>query len=67
MRDFLSRFRFGDFAAYFLPGFVMLSAILWALTLTVFDATVRTALQGISFVEAVALGCIAYVGYTPLR
>ena len=60
MRDFLSRFRFGDFAAYFLPGLVMLGAIVWALTLTVFGDTIESAIRGITFIEGLILACVAY-------
>lgn len=60
MREFLSRFRFGDFAAYFLPGLVMLGAALWGSTLTVFDTSVRAILHEITIMEGLLLGCTAY-------
>jgi hypothetical protein len=61
MRDFMARFRFGDFAAYFLPGLVMLCAILSALTLTIYDSAVRGALQNVTIGEGLLLACGAYV------
>lgn len=61
MRDFMSRFRFGDFAAYFLPGVVMLSAVMLSLNLTVFHATIARMFTTVSFFEAVLFACVAYV------
>ncbi len=61
MREFLSRFRFGDFAAYFLPGLVMLLAVCWSLTLTVFDPYVRNYFRRVSLIDGLFLCCAAYV------
>jgi hypothetical protein len=60
MRDFLTRFRFGDFAAYFLPGLVMLGAISWLLSFSAFGAFVMQVTNQMSFVTGLLVACTAY-------
>jgi hypothetical protein len=60
MRDFLARFRFGDFAAYFLPGLVMLGAICWLLTFTAFEGFVVRAFREVTLTTGLLLSCVAY-------
>jgi hypothetical protein len=61
MRDFLARFRFGDFAAYFLPGMALLggsAAVFWFTPLQ--DLIKRSVLDA-SWIQAMMFACAAYL------
>ena len=61
MRDVLARFRFGDFAAYLLPGIAFLAGIAVALRFTPLRRIAAIHFDDISFVEAFLVGCAAYL------
>jgi len=60
MHDFLSRFRFGDFAAYFLPGLAFVAATMWSLCFTPLRSFVLLPLATVTLFDAFVLGCLAY-------
>jgi hypothetical protein len=61
MRDFLARFRFGDFAAYFLPGMALLTGAAAVLSFTPLRGLVEQVVAGASWLEAVVFACAAYL------
>jgi hypothetical protein len=60
MGDFLARFRFGDFAAYFLPGLALEGALIAILWFTPFQRAVQGSLESVSWISAALLACCAY-------
>jgi hypothetical protein len=60
MHDFLARFRFGDFATYFLPGLVFESGVMAALMFTPFRAMVIHVIDNFSLTAALLAAFGAY-------
>src|SRR4051794_25163396 len=61
MKDFLSRFSFGDVVAYLLPGFTTLSAFLAIAMFTPLQRLLDRAPRDVTFIHAVAFACVSYV------
>lgn len=61
MRDFLARFRFGDFAAYFLPGMVLLGGTAGVLWFTPLQDLIERSVLDASWVQAILFACAAYL------
>lgn len=61
MKEFLNRFSFGDFVAYFLPGLTMVGAIGGLLDFTPFHDQLARFVHEVTLVNALLVACAAYV------
>ena len=61
MKEFLNRFSFGDFVAYFLPGLAMVGAIAGVLYYTPFRDHLAHVTSGTTLVDVLIIACAAYV------
>lgn len=61
MKEFLNRFSFGDFVAYFLPGLTMVGAVGGLLDFTPFHDQLARFVHEVTLVNALLVSCAAYV------